>query len=84
MVYVLSGRMTLRLGNERYEVGAGDAISLLPEGEPHCLVNETDADCIYLDIGTRSDDEEVLMPEEGRKLIRQKGQMRFEPLRTRS
>ncbi|HJY84696.1 MAG TPA: cupin domain-containing protein [Candidatus Binatia bacterium] len=79
-VYVLSGRMTLRLGDERYEVRAGDAISFLPGEKPHCLVNETDADCVYLDIGTRSEDEEVLMPEAGRKLIRQKGQMRLEPL----
>jgi hypothetical protein len=37
-------------------------------------------ECVYLDIGTRSEDEEVLMPEAGRKLIRQKGQMRWEPL----
>ena len=77
---MLSGRMTLRLGDERYEVRVGDAISFLPGGKPHCLVNETDAECVYLDIGTRSEDEEVLMPEAGRKLIRQKGQKRWEPL----
>ena len=80
-VYVLSGKMTLRLGDTRYEVRAGDAISFLPRGDPHCLVNETDTECIYLDIGTHSEDEEVLMPEEGRKLIRHKDQMRWEPLR---
>ena len=79
-VYVLSGRMTLRLGDERYEVRARDAVSFLPGRKPHCLVNEADAECIYLDIGTRSEDEEVLMPEAGRKLIRQKGRMRWEPL----
>ncbi len=80
-VYVLSGSMTLRLGKERYEVRAGDAISFLPGGEPHCLINETNEDCIYLDIGTRSDHEEVILPEDGRRIIRRGGQMHFEPLK---
>ena len=79
-VYVLSGKMTLRLGDERHDVRAGDGISFPAGGEAHCLVNNTDKDCMYLDIGTRSEEEEVLMPEDGRKMIRHKGEMRWEPL----
>ncbi|HET9595417.1 MAG TPA: cupin domain-containing protein [Anaeromyxobacteraceae bacterium] len=53
-VYVLEGACTLRLGDERHAMRAGD-YACFPAGQRagHCLVNEGSAPCRLLVIGER-------------------------------
>src|SRR4051812_43609847 len=38
-VYILSGRGTAEIGDEKHEVGAGDFMGYIAESLPHCLHN---------------------------------------------
>lgn len=60
---ILEGRATLRWGKEEYHLDPGDAVSILPGGPAHQLRNDTEEDCIYLVIGTRDTEDEVIYPE---------------------
>ena len=61
--FISEGCATLRWGEDEYPLGPGDAVAVLPGGPAHQLRNDTEADCIYLAIGTRDTQDEVTYPE---------------------
>jgi len=63
-VLVLEGACTLRLGEERLALRAGD-YACFPAGEKvgHCLINETDRVCRYVIIGENSPHESCVYPD---------------------
>lgn len=64
-LFILDGEATLRVGDERYRVAAGDAITLQPESGAHQLLNESEQDCVYLEVGVRDPNDVVECPEHG-------------------
>lgn len=75
-VWFLAGSATLRLGDRRYSVTAGDYVCF-PAGQAlgHCLVNEGDEPCRYLVIGERSPDDVCLYPDSNKMLVRRAGRL---------
>lgn len=75
-LYFLSGRATLRLGDERHAVKAGDYVCF-PAGQAlgHCLINDSAESCRYLVIGERSPDDVCTYPDSGKVMIRSAGRL---------
>ena len=65
-VYVLQGRARVRLGDGRFEVGAGDFLAHPAGSPPHAM--EALEELHYLMGGQCDADDTVLYPEHGRKL----------------
>ena len=63
-LYVLEGRGVVRLGEDRFEVGAGDYVAFHtgPEGA-HQVLNESDSPLRYLCLSTMIDPEVVVYPD---------------------
>jgi uncharacterized cupin superfamily protein len=63
-VYVVSGEITLITEAGRQRLGAG-MVAGFPAGtaDGHHLVNESDETAAYLEVGDRSDDDEVRYPD---------------------
>jgi uncharacterized cupin superfamily protein len=70
-LWILEGRATLRLGDERHAVAAGDYV-VFPAGRRvgHCLINDSDAVCRYLIIGERNPNEVAVYPDSGKVRVR--------------
>jgi uncharacterized cupin superfamily protein len=70
-LYVLEGSATLRLGDDRHELKAGDYVCF-PAGQQagHCLVNEGSAPCRFLVIGEKRPDEVCVYPDSGKVSVR--------------
>jgi uncharacterized cupin superfamily protein len=75
-IWFLEGRATLRLGEERHAVQAGDYVCF-PAGRAlgHCIVNDSDAPCRYLVVGERLPDDVCVYPDSRKVLIRSAGRM---------
>ena len=73
-LYILEGSLTLRLGDGRHTMKAGDYVCF-PAGQKagHCLINETDAPCRYVIIGERNPNEIVVYTDSNKVLIRALG-----------
>lgn len=73
-VMVLEGTLTLRLGDEAYEMKAGDYVCF-PAGQAagHCLVNRGTAPVRYLLIGEHNDDEVAVYTDSNKFMVRQLG-----------
>jgi uncharacterized cupin superfamily protein len=52
-IYVLSGELSLRYGNETYQLSAGDFAGFPAHGAGHSMLNNSDADTVYLMGGSR-------------------------------
>ena len=66
-IFVLSGRATLEVGEERLEVRAGDWVALPAGAEfAHKVVNTSDALVRYLCVSTMSEPDVVLYPDTGK------------------
>jgi uncharacterized cupin superfamily protein len=63
-VYVISGVLTLITDDGRIVLKAGDHAAF-PKGKPngHHLVNEGGETAVYLEVGTRNDDDAVVYPD---------------------
>jgi len=74
-VYVLEGRMTLRLGSKSFELNSGSYVCF-PAGQKagHTLINDGDAPCRYLIIGERNSSEVVVYTDSGRVGVRLLGE----------
>ena len=70
-VYILEGSVTLRLGEARHAMKAGD-YACFPAGQraEHCLINTGDAPCRYVIIGERNPNEVVVYPDSNKVLVR--------------
>lgn len=75
-ILALDGRATLRLGEERIELVAGDYVCF-PRGQAvgHCLVNESDAVFRFVMIGENRRDEVCVYPDSNKVLVRALGQV---------
>jgi uncharacterized cupin superfamily protein len=86
-ILMLDGELVLRENDGETLLKAGDAAGFKAgSGIAHCLVNRTDRDAVYLEIGTRAKSERVHYPdvdfmmerdETGRRYFRKSG----EPIR---
>jgi len=68
MFFILEGSGTLRFGPERYAVRAGDCIAC-PPGDAsvaHQLINEGDADLVYLAVSTQDVTDVWSYPDSGK------------------
>lgn len=70
-VLVLEGAMTLRLGEERIAMKAGD-YACFPAGQKvgHCFVNDSDAVCRFLIIGERNPNDVCVYPDSNKVMVR--------------
>lgn len=67
---ILEGQATLRLGEARHLVKAGDFVSFRAgEASGHCLINESDAPCRFLMIGDNSPNEVCVYPDSGKMAV---------------
>jgi uncharacterized cupin superfamily protein len=73
-VLVLEGRVTLRLGEETYELKAGDYVCF-PAGQKagHCFVNNGDAVCRLLVIGENNANEVCVYTDSNKVMVRSLG-----------
>ena len=74
-VLVLDGECTLRLGEERNTMKAGDYVCF-PAGRKvgHCLINETEAVCRYVIIGENNPNEVTVYPDSSKVQVRWLGE----------
>jgi uncharacterized cupin superfamily protein len=78
LIYVLSGELVLCEDNGETLLMAGDAAGWkagAPNG--HCLINRTDRDAVYLEIGSRSQREQVVYPDIDMQLERDQNGSRY-------
>lgn len=70
-IVALEGECTLRLGDERFTLKAGDYVGF-PAGQRagHCLINETDKPFRFLMIGDHAPNEVAVYPDSNKILIR--------------
>ena len=70
-IIALEGEATLRLGDDRYSIKAGDYVGF-PAGQRagHCLVNEGDAPFRYIVIGDHEPNDVCVYPDSNKILVR--------------
>ena len=70
-IIALEGEATLRLGEERHRIKAGDYVGF-PAGQRagHCLVNEGDAPFRYIVIGDHEPSDVCVYPDSSKVLVR--------------
>ena len=66
-VFILEGEPTLLRDDEEILLRAGMCAGFPAEGAAHCLVNRTDRDVVYLEIGDRSAGDEATYPDDDLK-----------------
>src|ERR1700758_3050885 len=63
-IYMLEGELVLRENEGEIVLKPGDAAGWKANGGVgHCLINRTDKDALYLEVGTRSKSERVHYPD---------------------
>lgn len=63
-IYMLEGELVLHEDDGETVLRPGDAAGWCANGGiGHCLINRTDKDALYLEVGTRSKDERVHYPD---------------------
>ena len=72
-VYILSGRATARIGDEAFEVSAGDFLGYRKGGQPHALKNTGTEILRCLVVGQRLDTDIVEYPEQSKRMFRTAG-----------
>jgi uncharacterized cupin superfamily protein len=74
-LFVLEGALTVRLGDERHPMKAGDYVCF-PAGQRvgHAVINESETVCRYLIIGERNPADVVIYPDSGRVGVRLTGE----------
>ena len=70
-LFMLEGEATLRLGDQRLTMKAGDFVSFRA-GDPlgHCMVNEGTKPCRYMVIGDHQPDEVCVYPDSNKIMVR--------------
>jgi uncharacterized cupin superfamily protein len=74
-IWILEGRCTLRLGDRRYEVSAGDYM-VFPAGRQagHCLINDSGEVCRFFVLGERNPNEIAVYPDSNKVRVRSLGE----------
>jgi uncharacterized cupin superfamily protein len=83
-IYVLEGELILRENDGETLLKRGDAAGFKAgSGNAHCLINRTDRDAVYFEVGTRAKSERAQYPdvdfvmerdENGRRFFRKSGE----------
>jgi len=77
-VYILEGRPTLLTDAGRTPLSSGDCAGFKAgTGKGHCLINETEADVVYLEIGDRSLGDVGTYPDDDLMAVMVDGKWRF-------
>jgi len=77
-VYILEGRATLVTGAGRTPLSPGDCAGFKSgTGDAHHLVNETESDVTYLEIGDRTQGDEGSYPDDDLQAVMVDGQWRY-------
>lgn len=77
-IYVLEGQPTLHTDEGRTRLSPGMCAGFKAgTGNGHCLINETQADVLYLEVGDRTPGDEGSYPDEDLKAAFVDGQWRF-------
>lgn len=76
-VYVVSGRGLAHIGDERWEVGAGDFMGFPAPSPPHSLSNPFEEDLVYLVGGERNAVDTVHYPRIQRSMLKAPGTRRW-------
>ena len=77
-IYVIEGRPTLFVADEKIELCPGMVAGFPAGGPAHHLQNRTDGDCVVLELGDRSEDDEVDYPADDiRAVLGSDGKWRF-------
>ena len=77
-VYVLSGTATLLTDEGRTALGPGMCAGFKAgTGNGHCLVNETDDEVVYLEVGDRTPGDEGVYPDDDLKALLVDGKWKF-------
>jgi uncharacterized cupin superfamily protein len=75
-IWMLEGTVTLRLGDERVPMKAGDFVTFRAGvALGHCLVNEGDKPCRYLVIGERNPHDVCVYPDSNKLLVKATGEV---------
>jgi uncharacterized cupin superfamily protein len=75
---VVAGRPTLFVGADERPLGPGMVAGFPCNGQPHHVENRTAEDCLILEVGDRSRDDEVSYPTDDIEAVAgQDGQWRF-------
>lgn len=61
-IYILEGEPTLVTDVDEIQLYPGMCAGFIPEGPAHQLVNRTSSDVLYLEIGDRTEGDEVTYP----------------------
>lgn len=72
-VYILQGTAQAIIGDESFQVNAGDFIGYRADGEAHTLINNGDEVLRCIVVGQRSDHDIADYPDKGKRLYRGKG-----------
>ena len=76
-IYVLSGELSLRYGDEQYQLKAGDFAAFPAHGAAHSMRNDSDADATYLMGGSRPPIDITLYPDINRKMYKIHGKKEY-------
>lgn len=76
-IYMLSGELSLRYGDEQYLLHAGDFVGFPAHGAAHSMRNGSDADATYLMGGNRPPIDMTLYPEIKRKMYNIHGKKEY-------
>ena len=76
-IYILSGRAMARIGDEEFEVGAGDFMGFPAPSPAHSMRNPFDEDLLYLVAGERQALDVVHYPDLKRTMIKYPDRKRY-------
>jgi|TARA_R110002020_G_scaffold424393_1_gene633608 uncharacterized cupin superfamily protein len=76
-IYMLSGELSLRYGDEQYQLSAGDFVGFPAHGAPHSMRNDSDSDATYLMGGNRPPIDMTLYPDIKRKMYNIHGKKEY-------
>jgi uncharacterized cupin superfamily protein len=77
-IYVLHGRPVLLTGEGRTQLEPGMCAGFRAgTGNGHCLINESDDEVVYLEVGDRTAGDEVAYPDDDLEAVLVEGRWRF-------
>jgi uncharacterized cupin superfamily protein len=77
-IYVLQGRPTLHTDEGRTQLSPGMCAGFKAgTGNGHCLINETDEEVVYLEVGDRATGDEGTYPDDDLKALLVEGKWQF-------
>jgi uncharacterized cupin superfamily protein len=76
-IFILQGTPTLVLGESRQLLSPGMVMGFVAGGEAHQLLNESDEDVIYLEVGDRLPGDSASYPNDDLVAINEQGSWRF-------